>query len=254
MNDSIDSKDGQIPELTTQEYFPRETTDISEIPDLISATTLNDSPAKDRPAKHSINSALEPPSLETQSVVSPDREKITPEKIFLEHVPRIYLLAKRILGHDADAEDVTQDVLLQVVRKLDSFRGESDIKTWLHRITVNASLVFRRKQSRQNALPIGDVLEQFDDDGRHKNQPRVWQLPPDHPVLTQEMKEKLEEAIAELPDGYRETLVLADIEELPNAEIAEMLNISLAATKSRLHRARLMLRDRLSHYFEGGIQ
>src|SRR5207247_2936937 len=71
----------------------------------------------------------------------------TVEEVFRDHAPRIYNLARRMLGNDADAEDVTQDVLLQVVRKLDTFRGESAFPTWLHRITVNAALAHRRKRA-----------------------------------------------------------------------------------------------------------
>src|ERR1700739_1552758 len=71
----------------------------------------------------------------------------TAEQVFREHAPRVYNLARRMLGNDADAEDVTQDVLLQVVRKLDTFRGDASLTTWLHRITVNAALAHRRKRA-----------------------------------------------------------------------------------------------------------
>src|SRR5579864_4181035 len=70
-----------------------------------------------------------------------------PEQVFREYGPRVYNLARRMLGNDADAEDVTQDVLLQVVRKLDTFRGDSAFPTWLHRVTVNAALANRRKRA-----------------------------------------------------------------------------------------------------------
>src|SRR5208282_2670067 len=70
---------------------------------------------------------------------------MTPERVFQDYAPRIYNLARRMLGSDADAEDVTQDVLLQVVRKLDTYRGEAAFPTWLHRITVNAALLHRRR-------------------------------------------------------------------------------------------------------------
>src|SRR5260370_40958649 len=82
---------------------------------------------------------------------------LTPDQVFRDYAPRIYHLARRMLGNDADAEDVTQDVLLQVVRKLDTFRGESAFPTWLHRVTVNAALAHRHKrgvtQERQVAHP-----------------------------------------------------------------------------------------------------
>src|SRR5437773_8961045 len=76
---------------------------------------------------------------------------LTPDQVFRDYAPRVYNLARRMLGNDADAEDVTQDVLLQVVRKLDTFRGESAFPTWLHRVTVNAALANRRKRATRRA-------------------------------------------------------------------------------------------------------
>src|ERR1700678_910791 len=98
---------------------------------------------------------------------APNGITLTPERVFREFAPRIYHLARRMLGNDADAEDVTQDVLLQVVRKLDTFRGESAFATWLHRVTVNAALAHRRKRSIENERRVRDPLEHFDTDGLH---------------------------------------------------------------------------------------
>src|SRR5262249_9985189 len=91
----------------------------------------------------------------------------TAEQVFREHAPRIYNLARRILGNDADAEDVTQDVLLQVVRKLDTFRGEAALPTWLHRVTVNAALAHRRKRAVREEHQVPDPLENFLGNGHH---------------------------------------------------------------------------------------
>src|ERR1700757_4503417 len=78
--------------------------------------------------------------------------ELTPERVFRDYAPRVYNLARRMLGNDADAEDVTQEVLLQVVRKLDSFRGEAALTTWLHRVTTNAALILRRNTARRDRL------------------------------------------------------------------------------------------------------
>src|SRR5438105_14377856 len=90
-------------------------------------------------------------------------ELLTPENVFREYAPRIYHIARRMLGNDADAEDVTQDVLLQVIRKLDTFRGDSQLSTWLHRVTVNAALAHRQKranrQKRETTEADPDTLE-----------------------------------------------------------------------------------------------
>src|ERR1700716_3533223 len=90
---------------------------------------------------------------------------LTAEQVFRDHAPRVYNLARRMLGNDADAEDVTQDVLLQVVRKLDTFRGDANFTTWLHRVTVNAALAHRRKRANREQREVRDPLEMFTDNG-----------------------------------------------------------------------------------------
>src|ERR1700756_421217 len=97
---------------------------------------------------------------------------LTPELVFHQYAPRVYHLARRMLGNNADAEDVTQDVLLQVVRKLDTFRGESSLGTWLHRVTANAVHAFRRKRAairerQPGSSPEGQPTES-PDDGRRR--------------------------------------------------------------------------------------
>jgi RNA polymerase sigma-70 factor (ECF subfamily) len=175
---------------------------------------------------------------------------LTPERVFLEYAPRIYNLARRMLGSDADAEDVTQDVLLQVVRKLDTFRGESAFPTWLHRVTVNAALAHRQKRATQQKHQIPDPLDRFLDHGGHGTPVRPWSIEPDQPILDREIHELVERAIAGLPEIYRDIYVLADVEEMPNADIAELLGLSVPAVKSRLHRARLLMREALAPHFE----
>jgi RNA polymerase sigma-70 factor (ECF subfamily) len=172
------------------------------------------------------------------------------EEVFHEYAPRVYNLARRMLSSHADAEDVTQDVLLHVVRKLPSFRGESAFPTWLHRITVNAAINHRRKHAvrnehRDRTQTLDMVLE---------NEPptpvRRWSVGPEEAALDRETQELIERAIAELPEDYRDVFVLSDVEGLPNAAIGEMLGLSLPAVKSRLHRARQKLRDALAPHFE----
>jgi len=185
-------------------------------------------------------------------MVEPPPEKLTPELVFREYAPRIYNIARRMLGNDADAEDVTQDVLLQVVRKLDTFRGDAQIATWLHRVTVNAALAHRQK--RTNRLKHESV--ETDDDllGAGSVTPgKKWQVGPEETVLAAEQAGIIEKAIEQLPEPFRDVYVLADVEELPNNEIGEMLGLSLAAVKSRLHRARLQMRDLLAPHFEGKV-
>jgi RNA polymerase sigma-70 factor (ECF subfamily) len=165
---------------------------------------------------------------------------LSAEEVFHAHGPHVYSLALRMLGNTADAEDVTQEVLLQVVRKLDTFRGESSLTTWLHRVTVNATLAHRRRQARRPERHLDVSLDCFaPSDDRD--------VPADQ-ALRGDLRQHLERAIAGLPERYRDVVVLADVEELPNAEIGQLLELSLAAVKSRLHRARLSLREALAGY------
>ncbi len=176
----------------------------------------------------------------------------TPEEVFRDYAPRIFHIARRLLGNEADAEDVTQDVLLQVVRKLGSFRGDAQLSTWLHRVTVNAALAHRQKRANRQKREAGEFDDNTaaDDAAPSAGAVRRWGVSPDAPVLAAEQQAIIEDAIARLPEPFRDVYVLADVEELPNAEIGEMLGLSIPAVKSRLHRARLRMRDALAPHFE----
>jgi RNA polymerase sigma-70 factor (ECF subfamily) len=176
--------------------------------------------------------------------------KLTAEHVFRTHAPRVYNLARRMLGNDADAEDVTQDVLVQVVRKLDTFRGDSALATWLHRVTVNAALAHRRKRAKREEREVHDPLSLFLDNGHHADPVRRWSVTPLAQAEQREQTELIEKAIADLPEPYRDVYVLADVEGMPNAEIGDMLGLSVPAVKSRLHRGRLMMRGALARHFE----
>jgi RNA polymerase sigma-70 factor, ECF subfamily len=177
---------------------------------------------------------------------------LTPEGVFRDYAPRVYNLARRMLGNDADAEDVTQDVLLQVVRKLGTFRGDSAFPTWLHRVTVNAALANRRKRAVREEHVVRDPLDVFLENGHFHHGASVgnWSVRPDQQALDHETKKLIEDAIAHMPEIYRDVYVLADVEGLPNSEIGEMLQLSVPAVKSRLHRARLLMRDTLAPHFQ----
>ncbi len=174
----------------------------------------------------------------------------TPERIFEEYAPRVYHLARRLLGNAADAEEVTQDVFLQVLRKLPTFRGEAAFSTWLYRVAVNAALAYRRKRALREGPPLPEPLADFRPDGGHRAPVRRWSRGPEQQALEREAHEVIEAAIARLPEIYRDVYVLADVEELPTAEIAKVLGLSVPAVASRLHRARLLMRKALAPYFE----
>jgi RNA polymerase sigma-70 factor (ECF subfamily) len=176
--------------------------------------------------------------------------KPSPEHVFREYGPRVYSIARRMLNNDADAEDVTQDVLVQVVRKLDTFRGEADLGTWLHRVTVNAALAHRRKRARRDEREQHEPLDLFLQTGQHAQPVRPWSITPAAQAEQHETTQLIEKAIADLPEVYRDVFVLADVEGLPNATIGDMLELSVPAVKSRLHRGRLLMRHALAKHFE----
>jgi RNA polymerase sigma-70 factor, ECF subfamily len=184
-----------------------------------------------------------PPAPHDEPSVSP-LPAYDAEQVFHLFAPRVYSLARRMLGNAADADDVTQDVLLQVVRKLATFRGDSELSTWLHRVTVNAALAHRRRQARRPELNLETSLDSL------PGRPSSHQEMPERTVLGSELRQHLELAISGLPCIYRDVFVLADIEDLGNAEICKLLGLSLPAVKSRLHRARLMIRDAITPYLD----
>jgi RNA polymerase sigma-70 factor, ECF subfamily len=185
----------------------------------------------------------------------PDAPPPTPEMVYREYAPRIYHIARRLLGNDADAEDVTQDVLLQVVRKLHTFRGESALPTWLHRVTVNAALAHREKRANRAKHETTEGNEYALEAAAAEEPTNGVKLPrkagdPSALALAAEQRRLIDRAIAKLAEPYRDVYVLADVEGLPNAEIGDALGLSVPAVKSRLHRARLQMRDALAPHFE----
>jgi RNA polymerase sigma-70 factor (ECF subfamily) len=179
---------------------------------------------------------------------------VSAERLLHDFAPRIYSLARRLLDNDADAEDVTQDVLLQVLRKRDTFRGESAFSTWLYRLTVNAALAYRRQRgNREKHRAQGDV-EDLPEAGTPGGPVQRWSAPPDEIALDHETRQLIEKAIAGLDEKYRDVYVLADVEGLSNAEVGSLLGLGLPAVKSRLHRARLMMRAALAPHFEEKTQ
>jgi len=177
---------------------------------------------------------------------------LTPEQIFRQYAPRINALARHMLGNAADADDATQDVFVQVLRRLPTFRGESAFPTWLYRVTINTVLAYRRKRALWGRHRDLDPLMDLQAEGGHYHPVRPLLTGPEKTAVAHETHQLLEAAIARLPEIYRDVYVLADVEELPSTEVAELLGLNAPAVKSRLHRARLLLRRSLAPHFEQG--
>jgi RNA polymerase sigma-70 factor (ECF subfamily) len=178
-------------------------------------------------------------TAEAQSVESRASRASTDESAFEElyqrYCRRVYTLCVRITGNADAAEDLTQEVFLLLHRKLGSFRGESSFSTWLHRVTVNRALMYLRKSFLR-------YEETWDDQGLQRIADRQARQREDVSPLD---RIALEQAIRELPRGYRTVLVLHDIEGYCHDEIAALLGTSVGTTKSQLHKARMRIRHRL---------
>ena len=175
--------------------------------------------------------------------------RLTAEQIFLEYGERVHNLARRLLDSHTDADDVTQDVFVQVLRKLPTFRGEAAFSTWLYRVAVNAALSYRRKRATRRVYRLAKLREDSRDDGTRHASVRRRLAEPERLALDKETYRIIEEASARLPRIYRDVHVLSHVAELPNTKIADMLGLSLSAVKSRLHRSRLLMRKALSAHF-----
>ena len=170
------------------------------------------------------------------------------ETLVHRYAGRIYRLALRITGKPEDAQEVTQDVLWSVVRKIGSFKGESALASWIYRIAANAAYEKLRSRRGKDEVSWEALLPSFDADDRFLEAGLEGVLHGVDPALQAEMRRRLREAIDRLPTDYRTAFVLHDLEGLSNPEIAELLGISVPAVKSRVHRSRLVLRQQLAGY------
>src|SRR5919205_1017793 len=158
------------------------------------------------------------------------------EELYSRHSRRVYSLCLRMTANTAEAEDLAQEVFIQLYRKVGSFRGESAFTTWLHRLTVNQVLMhFRRRGVR---------VEQPTEDGESPQQVVLGtENPSQMPVVD---RIALDKAVSQLPPGYRAVFVLHDVEGHEHEEVARLLGCSVGTSKSQLHKARMKLRQLLT--------
>ena len=161
---------------------------------------------------------------------------------------KIYRLAKNITRNDEDAEDVLQDAFLKAYTHLDNFKGDSKFYTWIVRIAVNEALMRLRKRKNDRSVPLDEPVELGEETVQREI--AVWEDNPEQQYSQEEWRRILDEAVDSLKPDFRTVFVLRDIEELSTEETAETLGISVPAVKSRLLRARLALRERLTRQFK----
>ena len=157
------------------------------------------------------------------------------EEIYTRHHRRVYSICLRMLQNTSEAEDLTQDVFIQLYRKIGSFRGDSAFTTWLHRMTVNQVLMHFRKRTVK--------FEKTTEEGETPDQVVTGTANPERMRIVDKIA--LDNAIAQLPEGYKNVFVLHDVEGFEHEEVARILGCSVGTSKSQLHKARLKLQKLL---------
>jgi RNA polymerase sigma-70 factor, ECF subfamily len=169
------------------------------------------------------------------------------EELIQRYSTKAFSLASRLTRNQEDAEEVLQDVFVTVYRKIGSFQGKSTFSSWLYRVTVNAAFMKLRKKKQDQSVPMEDVLPQL------QNTPLIRaseNLEGDRATQRSEVVQALELAIGKLPEEYRPVFILRDVDGLTSREVGKILNLSVPAVKSRLHRSRLMIRKRLTQFYK----
>lgn len=174
------------------------------------------------------------------------------EELFRRYSDRVYAIAMGMMRNDTEAQDIVQETFLAAFRKLDTYRAESPFRGWLFRIATNASLMRLRTKRRRPELPLLVRSATGDSDGQEREAVDVAPLAPKR-MQDRELGDQLHAAIDALPDKYRQVLILADFEHRTMKEIGRAMDLSVPAVKTRLHRARLAVRDAISPYMAGTL-
>ena len=174
------------------------------------------------------------------------------EDLVRAYSPRLFAVARRIVGNEEEARDVIQDAFLNAFRSLKSFHGDARLSTWLHRIVVNSALMKLRTRKRKPEESIEPLLPAFLADGHYAEKFTAWGEQADAALSRAETQELIRQRIDELPESFRTVLVLRDIEGLDTEETARVLETTANAVKIRLHRARAALRTLLAPHIGRG--
>lgn len=173
------------------------------------------------------------------------------EEIVHRYHDRVFRLAYGMTKSESDAEEVVQDTFLNVFRSLPSFRAAASPGTWIYRVAANSALMRLRTKRRKPLLSLEDVpaADRSEDITRSLTPPGDWSRQPDEKLLTRELGDLIDRAVDALPEKYRLVLLLRDVEGLSNEEVAATLGLTIPTVKSRLHRSRMCVRERLEEYF-----
>ena len=180
------------------------------------------------------------------------RDATAAERLLAAFGGRAYRLAIGITGNQQDAEEAVQDAFWNLIRHIDTFRGDAALGSWIYRITANAAYHRRRSAARRrDEISLEEFFPSLQGEGRYADPIADGSPELDDPAVQSELRSVLTSALAELPDHYRAVIIRHDVEGLSMAEVADGLDITVPTAKSRAHRARLLLRQRLAGFMSG---
>lgn len=172
------------------------------------------------------------------------------DKIVTLYQRKIYSLSFNLTRNQMDAQDITQDVLFTIFKKVHTFQGKSAFSSWVYRITLNASYMKLRSKKKEQLVPMEDALPVFNSSGYHQEKIRDWSESTESLLFSNETKGVIRKAVDLLPEKEKVVFLLRDVDGLSTEKVSEILDLTIPAVKSRLHRARLFLRKKLSNYFD----
>jgi RNA polymerase sigma-70 factor (ECF subfamily) len=185
------------------------------------------------------------------------------EALLERYEDKVFRLAFRFVRNESDAKEILQDTFLSIWRKLDTFKGDSQFSSWVYRVAANAALMRLRSQRRHPQISTEDLPAGFldrytagdgaaygDSYGHLPSPGENWAKRPDEELQSDELRRHIQAAVDALPEIYRTVFLIRDVEGLSTEETAEVLGISMPTVKTRLHRARIALREAIGKYFK----
>lgn len=172
------------------------------------------------------------------------------EELLDRYEDKVFRLAFRFVRNESEAKEILQDAFLSIWRKLDTFKGDSQFSSWVYRVAANAALMRLRVQRRHPEMSTEDLpVGYLDNHGQLPTGGENWAKRPDEQLQSDELRRHIQAAVEALPELYRSVFLIRDVEGLSTEETAELLDISIPTVKTRLHRARIALRDAIGEYF-----
>jgi len=177
------------------------------------------------------------------------------EELIGRHEEKIYRLAMRFVRNETDAAEILQETFLSAWRNLPGFEGKAQFASWLYRVAVNAALMLLRSQKRHPQVAVEDVTPETLGEAARDASPGLgagtdWSRRPDEQFQSEELRHQIQVAVDQLPESQRSVFLLRDVDGLSTEETAELLAVTIPTVKTRLHRARLTLREAITRYFE----